>query len=1272
MRIFNSISYLFIVALIFSFTVSCEKNSNPGIYINEFLASNSGVNTDSLSHEHVDWIEIYNGYDTIMDVGGFYLTDKKSDTTKWSIPEGTRINPKEFLVIWADRQDTLLHTNYKLSRSGGQITLFSNDKQLVDHIEYSQQELNISSARKRDGSDLWGFFDEPTPGISNIKSLGVDELIFSEDPEFSLDAGFYFENQSLSLSSPKRRVEIRYTINGDVPKRSSSLYNEEIIIDSTVVVRAIAIEKGKLSSKPVTKTYFFNVKKDLAVISLVSDSTALWDTISGIYKNSLRGIGRIANIEYFEENNELINQQVNIKLSGNWARYHAQKAILIEANGKYGKETLDHRFFPDKRVYSFNSILLRAGGHPDKYKMMFKDGVGQFITQEHLKIDYQGYRPVVVYLNGKYWGIYNIREKANANFLIDNYSLTSDQFDFLQATWLDVKNGNRKLYQLTREFIKKCKISRENYAYIKTLIDVDNYINYNIAEIYAANVDWPHWNIKFWKEYRENTLWKWVLVDLDYGYGTGKKVDFNMVEFATSPVETRISNPPKSTILLRKMLEFPSFKNEFIQRFAVSLNVVYAPQRVLNIIRQFEEERFNEMPFEIERWADSIYTSPWGKRRVPKSMKVWDDHIETMRDFVRRRPDFVRNHLIEKFQLDGLVSIKTISNGGLISINTVDLYEGSLDGIYIKNIPMKLEAIPNPGQKFLYWTLNGKKIKSPMFNFNPVSNGIIEAVFESDTQTNLPCYITENTTLVQRNSPYYANCDVVIKKGVTLTIDKGVQILMEEHRSIIVYGGLKCNGTKEEPSYIIPNSNTKTTEWGALCIDNATSKIDLTHLKLLGGTWYDDKPTYKATITSLNSDISLNYVTVESSHFPFYSEYGTVSIRNSRLTSPKTCDLINVKYATKALVENCELPGNNYPDTDAIDYDGIDNGIIRNNIIYGFSGFNSDAIDIGEASSDVLIEGNQIFNMTDKGVSIGQGSSALIKNNLFSCCNMGVGIKDEGSYALIDQNTFFGNKYGVAAFEKNPNAGGGNADILNCIFSRSIKKPIMVDSLSKIIVSHSLSDTKRLKGKGNGNILGDPEFENILTFNFGLKDNSPALKSGDQNQDLGAEIFNSKVETPKIVINEINFSPIGKKEPIIWIELYNNSKEDVDLTGYTIKNENFDTYALPQDLILKKGEYIVIVNALNRFLWHFPDVKNVRRNLNSKLFLNGNTVMLYNAHMNLIDYVDFKNMSIWPSNVDESGVALELKLSFNDNESEENWTIGGYKSGSPGKKNNKE
>ncbi|HJN06393.1 MAG TPA: lamin tail domain-containing protein, partial [Bacteroidales bacterium] len=437
---------------------------------------------------------------------------------------------------------------------------------------------------------------------------------------------------------------------------------------------------------------------------------------------------------------------------------------------------------------------------------------------------------------------------------------------------------------------------------------------------------------------------------------------------------------------------------------------------------------------------------------------------------------------------------------------------------------------------------------------------------------------------------------------------------------------------------------------------------------LLGGTCYDDKTKYKATITSLRSNIYLNHVTVESSHFPFYSEFGTVSILNSRMTSPKTCDLINIKYAKSALVENCDLPGNDYPDTDAIDYDSIYNGIIRNNTIYGFFGLNSDAIDIGEKSSDVLIESNRIFNMTDKGISIGQGSSAIIKNNIIYGCNMGVGIKDSNSFAYIDHNTFYGNTYGIAVYEKSQNSGGGGAEVINCIFSGSIKKPILVDSKSWISVVNSLSDKKKLDGREN--IYGNPEFEDAMNFNFTVKEDSLAHKPGKgKSPDIGAKINIPRKNTPEIVINEINFSPIWKNNPLYWIELYNNSDVDVDLTGWTVKNENHNIYALPQKLIIKKNGYIILTNNYYGFLWHYPNINNVRGVLDDKIITKGDAIMLYDTRMNLVDYVDYKSLLTWPNNLNKTGASLVLKAPSLDSNQKSNWKIDSYSKGTPGIEN---
>ncbi len=1218
------------------FLTNCTNQSKHGIYINEFSASNSNGLVDTFSFKHVDWIELYNGYDTAISLNGYHLSEDINDTTKWTFPEGTLIKPNDYLIIYTDNKDTLLHSNFKLSRSGGTIVLFSKSNQIESSINYPEQKSNVSYGREYDGSDNWLFYDLPSPHSTNNEQLGITSLTTSNQLIYSLDPGFYNSDQTLTLSQDDG-AEIRYTLNGDIPTRNSMHYDKPIKITQTTVVRAISIEKNKLVSSPLTKTYFMNVDKNMPVISVVSDSTSLFDTHTGVYSNSMRGIPRYGNLEFLEDEKEVINQEIDLKISGNIAREFEQKAMVIEANKRYGSEKINYQFFSNKRVYSYSRILLRGGGHPDKYETMFRDGLGQRLTDDHFIMEHSGYRPAILYLNGKYWGIYNIREKVNEDFLVDNLDLDHKKYSMLQDAWAKERNGKKKEYQKAKYYLKTCEKTSANYQKVKNLFDIDNFINYTISEVYASNIDWPNWNLKFWKEDKENAKWRWILIDLDFGYGSGTKVDFDMIEFITSKVKTKNTNPPQATSIFRNLFAFKEFKEEFLQRLAISLNEVYSEKRVVKFTNKFKKMREAEIPNHIERWKEFSYASPWKNTfKVPQTKENWYKKVRQIKKFAKTRPEHVRNHAIKKFSLEGMVKIKTKTSNGKIAINTIPILQDTLTGLYFKKIPIKLEAIPNMDSKFLYWIINNIKVYSKRHTFTANQNGKIEAVFEKNNRTQLPTIITKNTTLKLSDSPYIANKDVTVNKDAILTIEPGVKILFSEHKSIIIKGGLVCNGTKENPIELMPNTRIKVTEWGAILLDNTSSRVVLNHVNLISGSWYGNRLKSKATITSINSDVTLDFVNIKSSFFPFYSENGNIHIKNSEIFSSKTCDFINIKYAKSAIVENCTIHGNDYPDTDAIDFDQINNGIIRNNFISGFTGYNSDAIDIGEASSEILIEGNKIFNMTDKGISIGQGSSATIKNNFIYGCAMGIGIKDEGSLAIIDKNTFYGNKYGVATFEKNENAGGGTAHIQNCIFSENRKFAILSDSLSTVTIKNSICDAEILIGEQN--IHGEVQFEDTETFNFNLKSTSPIAQLKSQ---IGASVELPNNATPDITFTEINYSKAGQNGFVDWIEIKNNTNKGINLTGWSITNDNHNKYIFPQNFILKSNTQIIITSHEAKYVWWNGISNDYRLGLPKKMATKGNSLRLYNESMNLVDQVHVKQLEIWPSYFRKKGIKLK-------------------------------
>lgn len=726
------------LVLLITTICSCNRTA-PGLYINEISCISSFGYIDTISKKPVDWIELYNGYseDLLLTNYSLRYIKKGGDTASWTFPEGSVINAKEFLLLNADDLDSALHTNFKLSSKSGHLALLNPEKGIVDQIQYDKQEINVSFGRKTDGDSTWVYFDKPTPLTNNGNSYGAVKNKRSNPPVFETTGGFYDEPITLKLSA-KKNATIYYTTNGDTPTSSSKKYSGKIKIPSTTVIKAIAVEKNEIASLPVTNTYFIGVNKDLPVISLTADQHSLWDTTTGIYELSLRGIERFGNIELFDnDKKQVINQAVDIKLSGNWARKFGLKAFQIVANKDYGKPSINYRVFPEKNVENYNAILLRGGGHPDKYYTTFRDGLSQYLTNEYLHLDHAGYRAAVLYLNGEYWGIYNIREKGNENFIADNHNISPKDFSMLQKSWSLIRSGDKKHYLAMKKFLDDCDKSIEtNYDSVKAMMDVDNFINYTIAETYCANVDWPHWNIKYWRANSDTAKWRWILNDLDFGTGAGKNFKFNMIEFITSPVKTRSTNPPKATKIFRDLFEFKQFREEYIQRLAVSINEIYSHERVCKFVDKFAGEKRSEIPHHIERWKHDEYESPWNMTfRVFQTVEEWEKKVDRIKQFAKARPFYMYKNTIKKFNLDGQVNVTTIANHGEIVINTIPIKKDSTKGLYFKNIPFRLTCNPSNNYEFDYWLINNKKVFGKSIKYNPINETVIEAVLKPKTET---------------------------------------------------------------------------------------------------------------------------------------------------------------------------------------------------------------------------------------------------------------------------------------------------------------------------------------------------------------------------------------------------------------------------------------------------------------------------------------------------------------------------------------------------------
>jgi parallel beta-helix repeat protein len=958
-----------------------------------------------------------------------------------------------------------------------------------------------------------------------------------------------------------------------------------------------------------------------------------------------------------------------MQLTGQASFTYPQKSLTINGRERFNNEFMNHKIWPNLKLESFTSIYLRNSGTPDNRHTMFRDALQHSIVMGQMDLDVQAYRPVVTYVNGEYWGIYNLREKLNADYLAQHHIVDQTNLDYLEYEFSEIPvvvEGDLEYHNEFMDFVEHNDLSLpENYAVIDSKMDIDEYINYQITQIYCDNINWPNTNVRWWRERTPGSKWRWILVDLDWGFGVdypgfSSHFTHNALKLAVAAPGTFGEYFKWSGSLFRKLLENDEFKNEFIQRFASYLSTTFHPDRVVHIIDSLQTQIADEMVHHIDRWKGDPAVIHF-KPPIP-DIPTWNAAVEVMREFARNRTPEQQSHVINFFGLSGMVDLTLqVSGGGRIQVNQVPIPQGKT-GTWFKDIPIMLEAIPMPGFRFAGWSGAVDGI-SPSVSWIPATDTTITAIFEAGDQDILPANIISDLTLSLENSPYIAATDIMIAPQATLTVEAGVEVLLPQNASLLINGRLVANGSESTPIRFGPNRDAGADTWGALCFQGSTGLSELQHVVLQGATHGPDAQKHPAAVSGYMADITLDYLTIEDAPFPIFTQYGNIIVRNSQLHTQRNSDLINIKRAATALVEGCDLHGNDAFDTDGIDYDQVDAGVIRNNRIYNFFGLNGDGIDLGEEANDILIEGNLIFNVKDKGISIGQGSTARIRNNIFVNCGRGIGIKDEGSYALVDRNTFYGNEYGVMSFEKNIGDGGGNLDVINCIFSRSVIEPTSKDALSSLNVSYSLSDTKRLDGSSN--YLADPMLQN----NFHLAGNSPAIDAGDpggtpdpdgSRADLGAIPFEAENKF-SIVINEILYNPSSGSE---FVELCNVGNAPADLSGYSLSNA-FE-FAFPGGANINPGEHLIVAenaaayenNGYQVFQW-----------TNGSLPENIGKIELRDGDGEMIDEVLYLNREGWPDLAIGGGSSLELKDPGRENFHPANWRASFTMGGTPGIEN---
>ncbi len=567
----------------------------------------------------------------------------------------------------------------------------------------------------------------------------------------------------------------------------------------------------------------------------------------------------------------------------------------------------------------------------------------------------------------------------------------------------------------------------------------------------------------------------------------------------------------------------------------------------------------------------------------------------------------------------------------------------------------------------------------------PQNGDVIRAVYAPAGVSLLPAIIASNTNLISNASPYYATGDIFVPSNTTLAVGAGVEILMPEYADIHVQGQLQLNGTSNAPIYIHPNTNlsaatryyidpmlTDTNDarrrWGGIAFETATATGKIVNVFMRGSSLTKSDPVrYIAGINSDRSDLYIDGLDIDDALLPIITWYDrSTVIRNSRIPVSFIGDAMKITGEANCLIENCD----SYcpiliKDTDSIDFGAMKGAIVRNNRFHDFMGYNNDAVDLGEASTNILVESNMFYNVFDKAISIGLGSRAIFRHNIVRNCDKGAGVKDGGSYGLLEYNTYHKCTSAVEAYEKIKGRGPGTADMRNCIISESAGDPVWTDGMATINVSYCLSDTLSIAGIGN--VLAQPQFLNAANMDFRLQVGSAAIDSADpadasdpdgSRADMGAIPFDWR--EGHVTISEIMYHPASTNLSE-YVELYNPGGTNLNLSGYKF-TKGFEL-TFPAGTILTNGSYLVVAGSTNGLTGVAPLILWTNGTLDNA----GETIELHDTQSNEIDRVAYGAFDPWPSEPDGLGPSLSVINPRRDNSIPENWYASGATNGTPGR-----
>ncbi len=726
--------------------------SHAQLIINEIMQSNIDCIMDDINEFPDSWVELYNAGDEAVMLGQFKLGVSNNAAEAWQLPSRT-IGSHQYILLYCDKEDTGHHAPYRIDsgKSDG-IWLFQNGEIADCVLKLKKQPApNIAYGRETDGSDKWGYQATPTPGAANCGKLCSDLLgdpVFSKPGQVFTNGGRIRLFITLPEGAPEGTV-IRYTTDGSEPTAESPVFSP-FFIGSTKVVRAKLFCDGYLSPRSTTHSYIFFPSEralTLPVVSIVTDDKYLNDPKIGIYVDGTYQSGtenyrfdwrRPINFEYFETGGKAseLNQLCETRIQGGATRTNPLKSLAVYANKRFGEKRFSYEFFPDQKpgLTEFKSIVLRNAGNDFDY-LYLRDIIAQRTMASHADLDWQAWRPVIVYINGVYKGIENIRERSNEDNIYTNYDGLED-VDLVE-NWNDLKEGDMEHLNAFKAFFNEHGHTMAEY---EKWVDCQEFINLMAMNAYYNNIDFPGNNIVLWRPRTADGRWRFIAKDVDYTMHLYNQDDYNYKYFdwlywkEYDPNHNWGANDYEATRLFRRLMEDADFNREFIDHMAVYMGDFLNYEGTWKVW----EPMYNQIKTEYPHHR-KLYNEWWPN---------YNDEMDKVKTWLKKRTNFMYQHLADYYKLGSplpfLVNV-TLDEADREALqfvmNGVPLSEGQFVGRFFKDREVVLEGKPGNGKKVTGWNVIedgiARQVEGSKYAFTMPSSSLqVNAIIGTDTGIN--------------------------------------------------------------------------------------------------------------------------------------------------------------------------------------------------------------------------------------------------------------------------------------------------------------------------------------------------------------------------------------------------------------------------------------------------------------------------------------------------------------------------------------------------------